>query len=243
VGAGSAGGGGSVGRPTPKPVESPPSAEPNGVSAPTLVPPDAEAEAAGGAGSGGGGGSGGPLTSNPKSPPPEASAPIVSASALPAPASEKASAAATALVIFTDVRTVDLDNKMSLYRLLFLARPPCGTVARSVLGRMSPSCPGSHQGTAGPDAGGVKPRSKGPCRITLTWLSADCGCSSTGVRDRRRAGHLAVLRLAGLVAVSGGATDVGSDLADIVGLPRRDAAGDRRSADVCVDRQREDGHR
>jgi hypothetical protein len=47
----------------------------------------------------------------------------VSASALPAPASEKASAAATALVIFkifkdalvtfADVRTVDSDNKMS----------------------------------------------------------------------------------------------------------------------------------
>ena len=44
----------------------------------------------------------------------------MSASALPAPASDKASAAATALVIFKDalvtfkdVRTVDSDNKMS----------------------------------------------------------------------------------------------------------------------------------
>jgi hypothetical protein len=110
---GKGGGGGSVGRPTPKPVWSPPSAEPKGVSTPTPVPPDAEAVGAGGAGSGGGGGSGGPLTSNPKSPPPEASAPIVSASALPALAREKASAAATALVIFTDVRAVDSDNKMS----------------------------------------------------------------------------------------------------------------------------------
>jgi hypothetical protein len=171
VGAGSAGGGGgggSDGRPTPKPVESPPSAEPRGVSTPTLVPPDAEAEGAGSAGSGSGGGSGGPLTSNPKSPPPEASAPIVSASALPAPASEKASAAATALVIFKDVRTVDSDNKMSHLSVVGFGATPHGTVTRSVVERISPGCPGSHQGTAGPDAGGVKPRSKGLCRITLT---------------------------------------------------------------------------
>ena len=77
-----------------------------------------------GAGSAGSGGSAGPLTSNPKSPPPEASAPIVSASALPAPASEKASAAATALVIFTDVRTVDLDNKMSPLSVVVFGATP-----------------------------------------------------------------------------------------------------------------------
>ena len=106
------GGGGSVGRPTPKSVANPPSAEPKGVSTPTPVPPDAEAVGAGSAGGGGGGGSVGPLTPNPKSPPPEASPPISSASALAAPASEKASAAATALVIFKVVRTVDSDNKL-----------------------------------------------------------------------------------------------------------------------------------
>src|SRR5882757_2004332 len=125
------GGGGSVGRPTPKPVWTPPSAEPNGVSTPTPVPPDAEAVGAGSAGSGGGGGSGGPLTSNPKSPPPEASPPVVSASALAAPASEKASAAATALVIFTDtlvifkdVPTVDSDNKMSPLSVVCFSATP-----------------------------------------------------------------------------------------------------------------------
>jgi hypothetical protein len=113
VGAGSTGGGGgggSVGRPTPRSVANPPSAEPKGVSTPTPVPPDAEAVGAGS--TGGGGGSVGPLTPNPKSPPPEASPPISSASALAAPASEKASAAATALVIFKVVRTVDSDNKL-----------------------------------------------------------------------------------------------------------------------------------
>ena len=162
------GGGGSVGRPTPKPVWTPPSAEPKGVSTPRPVPPDAEAEAVGGAGSGGGGGSGGPLTSNPKSPPPEASAPIVSASALPAPASEKASTAATALVIFTDVHTVDSDNKMFPQLIVGIGATPHCTVTRSVVGRISPRWPASHQGTAGPDTGGVKPRSKGLCRITLT---------------------------------------------------------------------------
>src|SRR5882757_1246048 len=139
------GGGGRVGRPTPKPVWAPPSAEPNGVSTPTPVPPDAEAVGAGSAGSGGGGGSGGPLTSNPKSPPPEASAPIVSASALPAPASEKASAAATALVIFTDVHTVDSDNKMFPLSVVGFGATPRGTVTRSVVGRMSPRWPGSDQ--------------------------------------------------------------------------------------------------
>src|SRR3981189_3088796 len=91
---GGGGGGGSVGRPMPKSVENPPSAEPKGVSTPTPVPPDAEAVGAGRAGGGGGGSSVGPLTPNPKSPPPDASAPISSASAVPAAASEKASAAA-----------------------------------------------------------------------------------------------------------------------------------------------------
>jgi hypothetical protein len=119
-----------------------------------------------GAGSAGGGGGGGPLTSNPKSPPPEASAPIVSASALPAPASEKASAAATALVIFKDVRTFDSDNKMSPLSVVGFGATPRETITRSIVGRMSPRWPGSHQGTAGPHTGGVKPRSKGLCRIT-----------------------------------------------------------------------------
>jgi hypothetical protein len=158
VGAGSAGGGGGVGRPTPKPVWTPPSAEPKGVSTPTLVPSDAEAEAVGGAGSGGGGGSGGPLTSNPKSPPPEASAPIVSASALPAPASENASARARDLQGRTYSR---FRQQMSPLSVVGFGATPRETVTRSV-GRRSPRCPGSHQGTAGPDAGGVKPRSKGP---------------------------------------------------------------------------------
>jgi hypothetical protein len=48
----------------------------------------------------------------------------VSASALPAPASEKANAAATALVIFTDVRTVDLDNKMSPLSVVVFGATP-----------------------------------------------------------------------------------------------------------------------
>jgi hypothetical protein len=50
----------------------------------------------------------------------------VSASALPAPASDKASAAAAALVIFTDVRNVDPDKNMSsINRLLvWRADPP-----------------------------------------------------------------------------------------------------------------------
>jgi hypothetical protein len=55
----------------------------------------------------------------------------VSASALPAPASEKASAAATALVIFKDalvtfkdVRTVDSDNKMSPLSVVGFWRDP-----------------------------------------------------------------------------------------------------------------------
>ena len=244
MGAGSAGGGGSVGRPTPKPVESPPSAEPNGVSAPTLVPPDAEAEAAGGAGSGGGGGSGGPLTSNPKSPPPEASAPIVSASALPAPASEKASAAATALVIFTDVRTVDLDNKMSPLSVVVFGATPLWHGSK--IGRRAhvAKLSGLTSGDGRPGRGWCKAQVEGavPYHPDVAepglWLQFDWGAGPTV--DGR--GTL-LLRLAGLVAVSGGATGVGSDLADIVGLPRRDAAGDRRGADVCVDRQREDGHR
>jgi hypothetical protein len=109
---GGGGGGGSVGRPTPKSVANPLSAEPKGVSTPTSVPSDAEAAGAGSTGGGGGGGSVGALTPNPKSPPPEASPPISSAIALAAPASEKASAAATALVIFKVVRTVDSDNKL-----------------------------------------------------------------------------------------------------------------------------------
>src|ERR1700737_3277733 len=46
-------------------------------------------------------------------------------------------------------------QNVPLYRLLVLARPPVATVTRSVVGRMSPSCPGSHQGTAGPDTGGI----------------------------------------------------------------------------------------
>ena len=55
----------------------------------------------------------------------------MSASALPAPASEKASAAATALVIFEDalvifkdVRTVDSDNKMFPLSVVGFGRDP-----------------------------------------------------------------------------------------------------------------------
>jgi hypothetical protein len=62
------------------------------------------------------------------------------------------------------------------------------------------------------------------------WLQFDWGAGPTVD------GRGTLLFCAWLVAVSGGATDVGSDLADIVGLPRRDAAGDRRGADVCVHR-------
>ncbi|MDT5371739.1 MAG: hypothetical protein QOC62_6170, partial [Mycobacterium sp.] len=163
VGAGSAGGGGgagSVGRPAPKPVWTPPSAEPNGVSTPTPVPPNAEAVGAGSAGGGGGAGNCGPVTSNPASPRPEASAPVVSASAPPAPASEKASAAATVLVIFKDVRTVDSGNNMSPLSVVGFGATPHGTVTRSVIERMSPRWPGSHQGKAGADNGWRKPRSK-----------------------------------------------------------------------------------
>ena len=154
---GGGGGGGSVGRPTPKPVESPPSAEPKGVSTPTPVPPDAEAVGAGSAGGGGGAGNCGPVTSNPASPRPEASAPAVSASALPAPASEKASAAATVLVIFKDVRTVDSDNNMSPLSVVGFGATPHGTVTRSVIGRISPRWPSSHQGKAGATTVGVNP--------------------------------------------------------------------------------------
>ena len=159
--AGSAGGEGSVGRPTPTPVWTPPSAEPKGVPTPTPVPPDAEAVGAGSAGGAGGGGSCGPLTSNPASPRPEASAPLVSASALPAPASEKASAAATVLVIFKDVRTVDSDNNISPLSVVGFGATPHGTVTRSVIGRISPRWPSSHQRTAGADNGWCKPQVKG----------------------------------------------------------------------------------
>ena len=85
---------------------------------------------AGSAGGGGGGGSDGPLIANPKSPPPEASAPIVSASALPAPTSDKASAAATALVIFRDIHTVDSDNKMFLLSVIGFGATPRDTLTK-----------------------------------------------------------------------------------------------------------------
>jgi hypothetical protein len=169
---GGGGGGGNVGRPTPKSVANPPSAEPKGVSSPTPVPPDAEAVGAGSTGGGGGGGNVGPLTPNPKSPPPEASAPISSASAVPAPASEKASAAATALVIFKVVRTVDSDNKMFPLSVVGFGTTPRETLTRSIAGRRSPTCPGCHQETGGPDGGcensrstASTPRSPGGWRI------------------------------------------------------------------------------
>jgi hypothetical protein len=176
VGAGSAGGGGSVGRPAPKPVWTPPSAEPKGVSNPAPVPPDAEAVGAGSAGGGGGGGNCGPLTSNPASPRPEASAPIVSASALPALASEKASAAATVLVIFKDVRAVDSDKKMSPLSVVGFGATPRGTVTRSVVGRMSPRWPSSHQGKAGADNGWCKRQVEG-------------GVPDTGSRGKKCPSH------------------------------------------------------
>ena len=115
---------------------------------------------AGSAGGGGGAGNCGPVTSNPASPRPEASAPVVSASAPPAPASEKASAAATVLVIFKDVRTVDSDNNMSPLSVVGFGATPHGTVTRSVIGRISPRWPSSHHGKAGADNGWRKPRSK-----------------------------------------------------------------------------------
>jgi len=59
--------------------------------------------------------------------------------------SEKASAAATVLVIFKDVRTVDSDKNMSPSISCCLARPPWHG-NRSVVARMSPRWPSSHQG-------------------------------------------------------------------------------------------------
>jgi hypothetical protein len=162
-GGGGGGGGGSVGRPRPKPVWTPASAEPNGVSTPSVVPPDAEAV---GAGSTGGGGSCGPLTSNPKSPAPEPSGPDGSASALPIPASEKASAAATTPVIFKDTRTVDSDKNM--FPLVVV-----GLAGAAVTGYQDHSPGASRQGrrapseTAGADNGWRKPRSTAVSRTQV----------------------------------------------------------------------------
>jgi len=158
--AGSGGGGGSVGRPTPKSVANPPSAEPKGVSTPTPVPPDAEAVGAGSAGGGGGGGSVGPLTPNPKAPPPEASPPISSASALAAPASEKASAAATAPVIFKVVRTVDSDNKMFPLSVVGFGTTPQRDANKIDLRAQFANVSGLTPGTAGPQRARGKPQGR-----------------------------------------------------------------------------------
>jgi hypothetical protein len=85
----------------------------------------------------------------------------VSASALPAPASEKASAAATALVIFTDVHTVDSDNKMFPLSVVGFGATPRGTVTRSVVGRISPRWAGLTSGDGRPGHGWRKAQVEG----------------------------------------------------------------------------------
>ena len=59
----------------------------------------------------------------------------------------------------------------------------------------------------------------------------------------RRAGHAAVLRVAGLVEVPGRAPGPGPDTALAAGLSGRHAAPDRWGTDLCADRQREDRDR
>ena len=64
------------------------------------------------------------------------------------------------------------------------------------------------------------------------------------VRARRpAAADVAVLRVAGVVAVPGGDPDLGPHAGHAAGLPGRDAAPARWGTDLCVDRQREDRHR
>jgi len=108
----------------PKSVENPPSAEPKAYppqhrSLPTLkpwAPEEQVAEAVEQRRA---------TDTKPEAPPPDASAPVSSASAVPAAASEKASAAATALVIFKVVTYSRFrQTNVFLYRLLVLARPP-----------------------------------------------------------------------------------------------------------------------
>ncbi len=71
------------------------------------------------------------------------------------------------------------------------------------------------------------------------WLQYDFGDGP----GHRRGEDGAVLRVAGLVAVPGGAGVAGQDDAERVRRAGRDAAPARRGPDVCADRQREDRHR
>ena len=68
------------------------------------------------------------------------------------------------------------------------------------------------------------------------WLQWDWGKGPlVPGPDGAAAGHAAVLRVAGVVPVPGGAAHVGPDAADADRVPGRDAAADRRGAGVCAD--------
>jgi hypothetical protein len=87
----------------------------------------------------------------------------------------------------------------------------------------------------------------GPAGGGSTGLGARAGhVVAVGLRQRadgRRAGDLAVLRLAGVEPVAGGAADLRQGPAERGRLPGHHAAPLGRGADLRADRQREDGHR
>jgi hypothetical protein len=69
------------------------------------------------------------------------------------------------------------------------------------------------------------------------WTGVRLGRGPGGARPGRAdAGDVAVLRVAGVVAVPGDDPDLGPSAGDAVGLPGRDAAQAGWGADVCVDR-------